>query len=94
MAPDYVFRPMTAADLPLIRRWLAAPHVVQWWDDPAEQFALVSGDLDHPDMDSSSSHRRAAVRLYAVLRLSAWNAGFGPQPRARAASTSSSASRT
>ena len=29
MAPDYVFRPMTSADLPLVRRWLV----------------LVSGDL-------------------------------------------------
>ena len=27
MAPDYVFRPMTSADLPLVRRWLAEPHV-------------------------------------------------------------------
>ena len=38
MAPDYVFRPMTAADLPLIRRWLAVPHVGEWWGDPAEQY--------------------------------------------------------
>jgi aminoglycoside 6'-N-acetyltransferase len=47
---DYVFRPMTATDLPLIRRWLETPHVAAWWHDPAEQFELVSGDLDHPDM--------------------------------------------
>ena len=33
MAPDYIFRPMTAADLPLIRRWLALPHVREWWGD-------------------------------------------------------------
>jgi aminoglycoside 6'-N-acetyltransferase len=25
MAPDYGFRPMTPADLPLVRRWLAEP---------------------------------------------------------------------
>ena len=31
MAPDYVFRPMTAADLPLVRRWLETPEVVRWW---------------------------------------------------------------
>ena len=29
MAPDYVFRPMTSDDLPLVRRWLAEPHVVR-----------------------------------------------------------------
>jgi aminoglycoside 6'-N-acetyltransferase len=50
MAP-YQFRPMAAADLPMVRRWLAEPHVVQWWGDTFEQFALVSGDLAHPGMD-------------------------------------------
>ena len=41
MAPDYVFRPMSAADLPLIRRWLATPEVARWWGQPDEQYALV-----------------------------------------------------
>jgi aminoglycoside 6'-N-acetyltransferase len=47
----YVFRAMCAADLPLVERWLAAPHVVQWWGDPHEQYILVSDDLGHPAMD-------------------------------------------
>ena len=47
----YQFRPMTAADLPMVRRWLKAPHVVEWWGDPDEQFELVRGDLENPDMD-------------------------------------------
>jgi aminoglycoside 6'-N-acetyltransferase len=51
MAPRYVFRPMTAADLPLVRRWLAEPHVAQWWGDTCEQFELVSGDLEVEAMD-------------------------------------------
>ena len=51
MAPLYQFRPMTADDLPMLRRWLAAPHVVEWWGHPDEQFGLVSGDLDEPAMD-------------------------------------------
>lgn len=77
----YAFRPMTAADLPLIRRWLETPHVAQWWFDPAEQFELVSGDLRHPDM----AQFIVAIdgRPFAYLQcynLSAWNAGFGPQP--------------
>jgi aminoglycoside 6'-N-acetyltransferase len=42
----YQFRPMTAADLPLVKRWLAEPHVTQWWGDASEQFELVSGDLE------------------------------------------------
>ena len=45
------FRLMTATDLPMIRRWLAMPHVAQWWGDPQEQLALISEDLDHPAMD-------------------------------------------
>ena len=48
---SYSFRPMTAADLPRVRRWLEAPHVSQWWGDPHEQFALLSADLHHPSMN-------------------------------------------
>ena len=47
----YRFLPMTAADLPLVRRWLTLPHVTQWWGDTDEQFALVSADLDEPATD-------------------------------------------
>jgi aminoglycoside 6'-N-acetyltransferase len=60
MAPQYQFRPMFAADLPMVRRWLETPHVAQWWHDPDEQFALVSEDLDHPAMDQfvvAADHR-------------------------------------
>ena len=49
--PHYQFLPMSAADLPLVRGWLAAPHVVQWWGDPDAQFGLVSEDLEEPAMD-------------------------------------------
>ena len=51
MAPGYSFRPMSSADLPMIRRWLETPEVERWWGTPDEQYGLVSGDLDHPDMD-------------------------------------------
>jgi aminoglycoside 6'-N-acetyltransferase len=78
---DYEFVPMTAADLPLIRRWLETPHVSEWWHDPAEQFELVSGDLDHPDMAQFivASDRRPFAYLQCY-NLSDWNTGFGPQP--------------
>jgi aminoglycoside 6'-N-acetyltransferase len=78
---DYEFVSMTSADLPLIRRWLETPHVSQWWHDPAEQFELVSGDLDHPDM--AQYIVAADGRPFAYLQcynLSDWNTGFGPQP--------------
>jgi aminoglycoside 6'-N-acetyltransferase len=82
MAPDYVFRPMTRADLPLVRRWLALPQVVEWWGDPDEQCALVSGDLDEPAMDqyivSMAGHPFGYLQCYD---LTAWNSGFGAQPQ-------------
>ncbi|OEO32820.1 GNAT family N-acetyltransferase [Devosia insulae DS-56] len=42
----YGFRPVTRADLPLLGRWLAEPHVAQWWDDPAEGLKSIEGHID------------------------------------------------
>ena len=78
----YAFRPMSATDLPAVRRWLGTPHVSQWWHDPSEQFELVSGDLENPDM--AQFIVAADEREFAYLQcynLSAWNTGFGPQPQ-------------
>jgi aminoglycoside 6'-N-acetyltransferase len=77
----YAFRPMSVTDLPAIQRWLETPHVSQWWHDPIEQFELVSGDLDHPDM--AQFIVMADAREFAYLQcynVSAWDTGFGPQP--------------
>jgi aminoglycoside 6'-N-acetyltransferase len=77
----YAFREMTADDLPMIKRWLAEPHVREWWGDPAEQYALVSGDLDEPAMDQYIVSVEG--RAFAYLQcydLTAWNSGFGEQP--------------
>jgi len=30
----YLFRAVTRADLPLLARWRAAPHVARWWGPP------------------------------------------------------------
>ena len=32
----YDFRPVTEADLPMLKVWLAEPHVAEWWDDGPE----------------------------------------------------------
>jgi len=81
MAPDYLFRPMTSGDLPLVRRWLALPHVREWWGEPEEQYSLVSGDLDEPAMDqyifSTAGNPFAYLQCYD---LTAWNSGFGSHP--------------
>ena len=66
----------------MIKRWLAAPHVREWWGDPAEQSALVSGDLDEPAMDQYIVS--ADGRAFGYLQcydLTAWNSGFGEQPK-------------
>src|SRR5258708_12998658 len=78
MALDYVFRPMTTADLAMVRRWLETSEVARWWGQPDEQYALVSGDLDHPEMDQFivglAGHPFGYIQCYA---LSTWNAGLG-----------------
>ena len=82
MAPDYAFRPMTSADLPLIQRWLALPHVREWWGDPSKQFALVSGDLEEPAMDQFIVSAAGADFAYLqCYDLTAWNSGFGEHPK-------------
>ena len=60
----YEFCPLTAADLALVGRWLAAPHVARWWGAPGAQFALVSGDLAEPSMDPY------------LVRLAGWPFGY------------------
>jgi len=82
MTPAYAFRPMTSDDLPVIRQWLAQPHVRQWWGNPSEQYDLVSGDLGEPAMDQFIV--AAAGGDFAYLQccdLTAWNSGFGVHPR-------------
>ena len=82
MATPYAFRAMSRADLPLVRRWLRTPEVVRWWGNPDQQYELVSGDLDHPDMDqfivSFDGRPFAYIQCY---RLSTWNQGFGDHPK-------------
>jgi aminoglycoside 6'-N-acetyltransferase len=79
-AADDQFQPMTASDLPLIRRRLETPHVAEWWHD-AEQFELVSGDLNHPDMAqfivACGERRFAYLQCY---KLSDWHTGLGSHP--------------
>jgi len=80
--PAYAFRLMLAADLPMVRNWLAALHVAEWWSNPEEQFALVRDDLEHPAMQQFI----VAIddRPFCYLQCydpNAWpDNGFGIQP--------------
>ncbi len=81
MPPDYAFHPISVRDLSLVRQWLEMPEVVRWWGRPDQQYALVSGDLDHPDIDqfivALGGHPFGYIQCYA---LSSWNQGFGSHP--------------
>ena len=46
----YEFSPLSGADLPLVGRWLAAPHVAQWWPDPA-QLQRIRSHIEDPAID-------------------------------------------
>jgi aminoglycoside 6'-N-acetyltransferase len=50
-AAGYEFHALSCSDLAMVRRWLAASHVSQWWGNADEQFELISGDLVHSSMD-------------------------------------------
>lgn len=50
--PDaYSFPRLTRADYPLLRGWLAQPHVRDWWGDPEEEIALIDEDIDDGPTD-------------------------------------------
>src|SRR5438270_4799010 len=80
--PLYEFRPMSPADLPLVRNWLAAPHIAQWWGDAAEQFKLVSEDLEHLAMGKFIVVKDECPFGYLqCYDPAAWpDQPFGPQP--------------
>jgi len=46
----YTLRPVSADDLPMLRRWLQSPAAREWWGDPDEQYALLEEDLSNPLM--------------------------------------------
>ena len=48
---DYRFDPVQRADFPLLRHWLAAPHMQGHWGDPETEMNLISGDFDNEVID-------------------------------------------
>jgi aminoglycoside 6'-N-acetyltransferase len=83
MRDTYQFRPMAADDLPLVKLWLAAPHVTQWWGNSCEQFELVSGDLEVEAVDqyivATNGRPFGYIQCYDPSK---WPGnGFGDHPR-------------
>jgi aminoglycoside 6'-N-acetyltransferase len=79
----YEFCPLAAADLTLVGRWLAAPHVARWWGAPSAPLALVSGDLAEPSLDQSLVTLAGWPFGYLQCNdVSAWScSGLVPPPR-------------
>jgi aminoglycoside 6'-N-acetyltransferase len=50
-ALGYHFRPLSVADLPLVRRWLDYPHVSEWWGDPMRGLANITDHFGDPTID-------------------------------------------
>ncbi len=48
---NYTFRPLTEADLPLMRRWLDTAHVKVWWPDADKQIALMEKTMNDPKIN-------------------------------------------
>lgn len=44
--PVYDFRPVTRKDLPLLRRWLALPHIAEWWGPVDEEIAGIEEAME------------------------------------------------
>jgi aminoglycoside 6'-N-acetyltransferase len=42
----YAFRLLEKADLPLLKSWLEAPHVRQWWGDPDGEISEIAELID------------------------------------------------
>ena len=73
---------MIANDLPLVRRWLGTPHVIEWWGKPSEQFDLISGDLDHAAMQQFIvTHLGRPFGYLQCYDVHAWDGGLGLHPK-------------
>ncbi len=51
-ASPYSFEPVTEADLGLLGRWIATPHVAAWWGEVESEVAGIRSDLADPAMEA------------------------------------------
>lgn len=68
---DFTFRPLTEADLPLLRDWLQRPHVAAWWGE-AESVAelrenFLAGDTTRGFIAHHAGEPVGFVQSYVVL---------------------------
>ncbi len=61
MSDGFAFRPLIAADLPMLHEWLARPHVAVWWDGTP---SLAEVEAEYGPVVAGVE----PVRAYVVLR--------------------------
>ncbi|CAN5677537.1 GNAT family N-acetyltransferase [soil metagenome] len=49
MPGEIAFRPLTDGDYPLLRGWLAEPHVREWWGEPEEELGFIRNMVEGRD---------------------------------------------
>ena len=80
-AEAYAFRAVTAADLPMLERWLNMPHVRRWWGEPADEVAGIAEDFDNPAMASFIVHHAGEPFAYLQsYRIDPSDRSFGDRP--------------
>jgi hypothetical protein len=47
--PDIRFAPVTAADYPMLRRWLESPHMREWWGEPNRELGYIRDKVEGRD---------------------------------------------
>lgn len=49
--PTYGFRAVTEADMPLLARWFAEPHLREWWGDPEKGLDEVRQAMEEDSVE-------------------------------------------
>jgi aminoglycoside 6'-N-acetyltransferase len=60
----YLFRPMVADDLPMVRRWLETAHVREWWTNSPEEFTFGDDPLVDQFIVVKDDHPFAYLQCY------------------------------
>lgn len=74
MTPEFDFRPLSGADLPLLHEWLNRAHVAEWWDEQRDlEYVLrtFGADLGSPVIRMFLTYLGAEpvgyIQVYRVL---------------------------
>jgi aminoglycoside 6'-N-acetyltransferase len=64
----YRFEPFTRADYPLIRDWLARPHIEGWWGDAQTEIALIEEEMETGSTDMRLVWHQPTGRPFAYVQ--------------------------